>query len=178
MNKTPESAEMVSAVLNRAWWMMRSGSPTALRSRSASATSWCPAEICTCFCATLGQFVVHKGVDLAAFADSRAIAIPMPFARAIREDDARRLTGVDHVFDLQIRDTPFDDHFGGQVVAVRDIGRFDTRHRRAFDHVGRVGQRAPDHGFLHAIRGKNRPFLDVDRVWREGRFKLAYIISN
>ena len=121
--------------------------------------------------ATLGQFVVHEGKDLAAFADARAIAVPMPFTRPVREDDARRLAGVDHVFDLQIRDASFDDDLGGQVVAIGDIGRFDARHRRALDHVGRVGQRAPDHGFLHAIGGKDRPFLDIDRMRHEGRFK-------
>jgi hypothetical protein len=79
---------------------------------------------------------------------------------------------------LQVRDTSFDDHLGGQVMAVGDIGGFDTRHGRAFDHVGRVGVRAPDHGFLHAIGSKNRPFLDIDRLRREGRFQLSYIICN
>ena len=128
--------------------------------------------------ATLGQFVVHEGVDFAAFADARAIAVPMPFTRPVRENHAGCLAGVDHVFDLQIRDSSFDDDLGGQVVAIGDIGRFDARHRRALDHVGRVGQRAPDHGFLHAIGSKHRPFLDIDRLRHMGRFKLAYIISN
>jgi hypothetical protein len=130
------------------------------------------------FRATLGQFVVDEGVDFAAFADSRAVAVPMPFACAVREHDTRRLTGVDHVFDLQIGDPSFDNHLGGQVMAVGDIGRFDARHRRALDHVGRVGQRAPDDGFLHVIGSKNRPFFDIDRLRHVGRFKLTYIISN
>jgi hypothetical protein len=128
--------------------------------------------------AALGQFVVDEGVDLAAFADARAVAVPMPFAGAVREHDARRLAGVDHVFDLEIRYTSFDDHLGGQVMAVRDIGWFDTGHGRALDHVGRVGLRAPDHGFLYAIGSKNRPLLDIDRLGHVGRFKLAYIICS
>ncbi len=63
-------------------------------------------------------------------------------------------------------------------MAVGDIGRFDTRHCRAFDHVGGVGLRAADHGFLHAIGRKDGPFFDIDRLRREGGFKLAYVISN
>lgn len=126
----------------------------------------------------LGQFVIHKGVDFAAFADSRTVAVPMPFTRPVREDDAGCLAGVDHVFDLQIRDSSFNDDLGRQVVAVGDIGRFDARHRRALDHVGRVGQRASDHGFLHAVGGKDRPFLNIYRLRHVGRFKLAYVISN
>ena len=63
-------------------------------------------------------------------------------------------------------------------MAVGDIGRFDARHGGALDHVGRVGVRAPDHRFLHAIGSKNGPFLDIDRLRREGCFKLAYIICN
>ena len=35
-----------------------------------------------------------------------------------------------------------------------------------------MGQRAPDHGFLHAVGSKHRPFLDIDRLRRDGRFKL------
>ena len=102
----------------------------------------------------------------------------MPFACAVGEYDAGGLAGVDYIFNLDIRDTSFDDHFGRQVVPVGDIGRLDARHGRALDHVGRMGQRASDHGFLHAVGREDRPLLDVDRLRHKGRFELAYIISN
>lgn len=111
--------------------------------------------------------------DLAALADTCTVAVPVPFACAVREYDARRLTGVDHVFDLQVRDVPFDDYLGRQAMAVGNIGRLDARHRRALDDVGRMRQRAPDHGFLDAIGGKDRPLLDIDLLRVKGRFKLA-----
>ena len=126
---------------------------------------------------TLFEFVVDEGVDLAAFADPRAVAVPVPFASTVGENHARRLAGVDHVFNLKVGDSPLGDHVGREMMAIRDIRRLDARHRRALDDVRRMGAGAPHDGLLHAIGGKDRSFLDIDHLRRDRGLKLPYIIS-
>ena len=123
------------------------------------------------------KLIVNKRINLASLADPRSVAVPVSLARAVRQHDARCLTGVDHVFQLQIRDASFNDQIGWKLMMISDIRRFDAGHRRRFDHVRRMRMGTADNRFLHAIGREDGSFLDIDYLRRDSCFKLAYSIS-
>jgi hypothetical protein len=54
------------------------------------------------FCSAVCKLVVDESVDLSAFSDTCAIAIPMTLSHSVREDHVRRLASVDYVLDLEV----------------------------------------------------------------------------
>src|SRR3972149_6540596 len=128
-------------------------------------------------CSPLLKFVVDEGVNLAALADSGAVAVPMPLARTVRQNNARRLACIDYVLKLQVGNAALGNNVRRESVAVGDIGRLDAGHRCGLNHIGRMPKRTAHDSFLHPICGKDRAFLDADRLGRKRYFQLTYAIS-
>src|SRR5688572_2227423 len=65
------------------------------------------------------KVVVDKSIDLSSFPDSGPVSIPMTLARAVWQNRARGLSGIDHIFQLQVGEPPLGNQFGGQMMPVR-----------------------------------------------------------
>ena len=116
----------------------------------------------------------HEGINLAALADASAIAVPVPLAGTIGQETVRCLPRINHVLDLQIRDPPFRDDIGWQMMPVGDIGRFHAGHHGRLNHVGRMRKRAMHDGFLHAIVRKNSPFGNFRSLGLAALIEFSY----
>jgi len=87
---------------------------------------------------------------------------------------ATREVGISRAFSTALR----GKRFSIPSQSIYSKHRTHSTTGSAFHHVGRVGLRAADHGFLHAVSGEDRPFFDVNRLRRQRLLKLGYIISK
>ena len=123
--------------------------------------------------AALLKRVIDEGINLPAFADSRAVSVPVALAIPVRENDACRLAGVDHIFKLDVGDASLQDQLGRQMMAIGDIRRLYASHRGTFDNVRWMGNCAANDCLLDSVGSKDGSFFNVDRLRRYCRFELT-----